>query len=433
MIAVDCQCGNVVKVADRLAGKVGRCPNCGEPVRIPVPQPARQAQVPSQPQPVPAEPTPPAAEDIELLAVAADPMAPVAAPRVPARDAALPGGRSSISPGARNVFQIIAGTFLLTTLFLPWMITEDRVLMSWDIMENLPTSFIVFLIVAWMVGAGAIAVGCTLKDPAAAISFAGAGGLGVLFLVVAFAGVAFLLADLAWLFGGRGASGVKILIVLVVLYFVLFLCWLTATHAHAQVRGRLPVQIAQGLTSGLLIVIEIVLIIVLASYGGSSWPRRDPAAAEVVWAILFLLIRLGGYVLALVDAAVPARKPTLSHLALAMLYGALACRLLYVLVDASTKADSPDLILPVLNFLLIIVPLALLLCSGAVRCIYYAAKRMPVATPVGRLSAEPLPEAPRVPASDVEVRLRELREMRERNTITHEEFVQMRQKILGEM
>lgn len=39
MIAIECACGRKLKVKDEHAGKRIRCPECSEPVKVPVPEP----------------------------------------------------------------------------------------------------------------------------------------------------------------------------------------------------------------------------------------------------------------------------------------------------------------------------------------------------------------------------------------------------------
>lgn len=54
-IKVKCSCGQVLSVSSKLAGKTGKCPKCGKPIKIPTPKkqaaPAKPAASPAAPNP----------------------------------------------------------------------------------------------------------------------------------------------------------------------------------------------------------------------------------------------------------------------------------------------------------------------------------------------------------------------------------------------
>jgi len=127
-ITFNCKCGQSITVKDEYAGKMGRCPNCKNPVQVPAagaPAPLRPASGTPGAMPRPGGPStvrqPPAATPMPLPRPAG--ATPGAMPR-PA-PAAKPGGKVTAKLQVVNGPQAVLGKLLPVTAGKPNVIGRD--------------------------------------------------------------------------------------------------------------------------------------------------------------------------------------------------------------------------------------------------------------------------------------------------------------------
>jgi hypothetical protein len=89
-IKFKCDCGQTLKVPQEAAGKTGKCPSCGKPVRIPTIEEVQAQPVPVQIVSAPAQPQPPVAS------VPAQPPSESALKKVPVRPIAPKATKSAL-------------------------------------------------------------------------------------------------------------------------------------------------------------------------------------------------------------------------------------------------------------------------------------------------------------------------------------------------
>ena len=189
MIEFRCQCGRMVTVDSRFAGKTGRCGFCGQRVRIPD----------------------------------------------------LPGAAAAPRAG-RGILEVVLGAVMLATAVLPWQLEEGKVVMSLHVLGESGAAFAAFLPVWWAVAVGAMAAGPLLRTSPAALGIARVAlaltGLGPPAVLLA---VRLLAASLA----GRPASAAALATVLAALSAALLIAATAVTAIRLWVGARLPVRAGQ--------------------------------------------------------------------------------------------------------------------------------------------------------------------------------------------
>ena len=395
MISVNCECGKSLNVADRLAGKLGRCPSCGAKIRIPVP--ARPPSRPERKKPEPVSekgvgPGPPESAPVPLVigggpaaAVEEDPLeAVVVAPsEVESLAMAVAAGtpRFVRAPAghlsASNVFAIIGGFATLATIFIPWMAAEGRVLMSWDMLRIVPGTFVAFVILAWAIGVATIILTLTVKGLGLAIAHASVGFTGLFILVVGLAAA----GPAAWPPGGAGGLPGSESVGMVTVSAILLAAMLISTNIGLRV-ASLPVRIVQGASAGGLAILSVIqLFRGIGGFGGLPADMRGALVFHLLFLSLVTLCLIAGCVLASVDAAMAkTNKRVLARASLCLLYAAMLSLFAYAFIMLAAS-ELPGLALSLANFAILLGTLLFLVCSGIASIVCWLQERTLDAAP----------------------------------------------------
>ena len=452
MIEFRCECGKALKVADRLAGRVGRCPACGAQRRIPTtvqrgpslrvadPMTSRQSpgnRVSERPSSDPtSQPVPVTQDRLDSLAEAA---------RSAKYDPPLTGSRMVHTPGRSllqvvpvhsgfPIYELICGCLLLLTALLPWMAVGGVVYMSWDIIADAPSeasAFVVFLVGSWLIGAAAIVLSATLRGLPAAISHAGLGLFGVVLLVVLVYSTSYgSIASRRVITSGLLDFGFLRIMKLLMLLGVI-----VATNVRIRLKATTGLRVSQGAIAGVYIVLFIIgLISDLHSFSKIPKPIRSELAGDCAFFIILELVVAASAVLALVHATtVRISRNTLSQIALCLIYAATLCEVWYIILRPAILLEQYGLILLCLNTCLLTIPILYLLCSGVVHTVCQLVTM--ASTPITSTSAvihSPVSEVSG-DGGDIQTRLQELKWLLADGLITEQEHAAKRERILREL
>lgn len=455
MIEFECECGKVLKVDKRMAGRLSRCPACASTIRIP------GRDRPVDPAPPQASPPQPASEPatsasgmVELMVPPAEAQAnqaaPAAAPsklNVPQESpdtgwaggdelAALASASASTlhaelpetnrmparKKNALNVGALLCGVFMVSTFLLPWLVVGERVGMSWDLVQHAPATVSVFLVTSWMIGLAAIILACVLRGFPAAICEASLGLLGAVLLLTAFTG-SYTSRDMPGFGRTFGAINVLAVVFLVGLIIV--------TNVRLRLGANLAIRVIQGVTAGAYAVLALVAFFIsFSNWGDLPDFLREKLVGDRVYFVFTDLAAIGGAIVALVHAAaMNVKEDTLSKVAIGLVYSSLVAVACYFIVRPAILAEQSGLILLFLNIFLLVGSIGFLFCSGVIRsiCEFAAMTAGPTQTPKKAAAA---------PASDgrkVQERLSELASLRDQGLISEQEYAVKQSRILDEL
>lgn len=423
MIAFQCECGALVKVSDRFAGRLGKCPQCAKTVRIPGGRPAAESLLEAEPlehstggQGYSLAPPPLSgrgAADSALQQLAADTAAATAS-HAPHRPVRRPAHRDET-----HILEITLALATIATIFLPWAIMDRHVGMSWDVIQSAPGIFVAYLIGCWVIALAAVVLGFVLRGLAFGISCASLGFAGA---VLMFVTVVTAVSELPY----AGPRGDAATLVLSILNCIFLFAMAVATHIRLRTTPTLAVRILQGLTGGLMAVLSLVQLFLLLA--NRSVLYGDYFALDLTFILMSQLAVVAACVLALVHAAaVQITSKVLSQVSLSLLYG--GCGLLAMFIVIRSAATLPAVILAPLHLVIIFTAIIVFLGSGIVRIVTLAAARP------GQRTEPSAPEqagatGPQA-TTDLERRLKELEDLRVRGVITAEEYANSRRSLFG--
>lgn len=390
MISLTCVCGKSLRVDDHFAGKVGRCPTCGERLQIPG-LPAAvlveaesqagaslpQATVQSPPAPaVSADPVAPAVDDPD------DPLAGLNQALEQASAARRPAGMVRLAPpqAHRVLFNdsaalgLIAGGMLLANLILPWVTAGDQTVMSWNVLDKAPEPLVFCFIVWWLCGLMAVTLGLGLKGLARQGAYA---VLGIMAGLVVMGLVTYGLAripDSTFPPSAQWSFMMAFVGAVAVTGMVIF----TNVRLHAPRRpGVMNAQLVCAALMCLSILYPLFSQMMKLGEPSPAAPMRrqptpldsTPFGSQMMFDILFLLLgnvaMLAAGVLGIVDGIGRNRQANAySRPALWLMYGDMLAMIAYIVIRPATIVGSGDAILPSLHIVMLPTAIFMLLCGG---------------------------------------------------------------------
>ena len=423
IVTFECMCGKSLRVDKRLVGKMARCPGCGVTVRIPdsngvalSPKTARPTPTAQAPQTSQATPSPAAVPQTQPQPTA------VAPPPTSVKTAAPRKARSAIQPDRFPICELICGCLVLVTLILPWMVVNDRVAMSWDVLDDSPVSMLVTIILLWMIGAAAIVLSSLLRGKDASL----------------WHGILGLAGIMLWLFqipsgpsgpmrmSGLGASGIGVTLIF---QFLFLMGMIVATNIRLRLPQQLTTRIVQGICSGGFLIFSFILFInLIQDYSQTSRFARSKSVGDFIFFLLLHIAYIASAILGIVHAsAIRIKKDTLSQIALYLVYGAIGCLILYLIIRPAMAMEQPGFSLLILNFVFLTVPIMFLFCSGLIGFICHLASRANTAPTEAKATASS------GGGVSVQIRLQKLGELKAQGLITDEEYSAKRTEILWEL
>ncbi len=316
---------------------------------------------------------------------------------------------------------------LLATIVLPWFASKHQVVWSWDIISKAPASFLVTLIMLWIIGAAAIALSIFLRGRNAHLCYGLIGMVGVIILLVQLGGRSGVIGRLTPISSGsRGAIDI--------LNIIFFLILIVATRIRLRLPHLLPVRFAQGVCALFFVVFSLmVLINFISHYSDLSTTTRSKFIFDFIFILLLNLALIGAGVVALIHAAVlNIRKDTLSVTAMYLLYLAMAAFYAYLIIRQAIQTERMGLMLPRLNHTLLSVPAMLLFTNGMVglACGLVASGGFTGGAAAG---GKPAAASGGGGQDDVQARLKKLAELQQQGLITEAEYAAKRAKILDQL
>jgi len=409
MLEFQCECGKALKVDESMAGKLGKCPKCGQTLRVP-------------------EPPRPADEIVPPATLQPDPAAePTTGARM--RTGRSRGGHFAAQPEQvrPNTIEIAGGFLMLATIFMPWLVVQDKVWMSWDIVAESSGASIAFLIGAWVIGLVTIIVSFSLKEEMVLwFSYAALGLLGVILFLTASSGqfsAVDSLGPLAALMGSRTVA---------VFSSILLLALIIVLNLRARIGASPPVRIVQASVGGVLGILCVVSVFTMVARF-ADLPK--PMKARLVLDLIFSILADMGIVLASIfavghAAAAKIKGADLSKVALGLVYAALGVSAGYVLIRPAMIFNSAGMVLVFLNYIMLVGPIVVLFCHGAVRSV---SELVPILSKLRSTSEATGGDDKQATRSDIEARLHELARLREQEVISEKEYAEARQKALEQM
>jgi hypothetical protein len=350
----------------------------------------------------------------------------IALPPTSVKPAAARKTRSAIQANRFPICELICGCLVLVTLILPWMVMNDRVMMSWDVLDDTPASMIVTIILLWMIGAAAIVLSSLLRGKDASL----------------WHGILGLAGIMLWLFqipsgpsgpmrmSGLGASGIGVTLIF---QFLFLMGMIVATNIRLRLPQQLATRIVQGICSGGFLIFSFILFInLIQDYSQTSRFARSKSVGDFIFFLLLHMAYIASAILGIVHAsAIRIRKDTLSQIALYLIYGAVGCLIPYVIIRPAVAMEQPGFILFVLNFVFLTVPIVFLFCSGLIGFICgLAAKSGTLPRPAAPAKTATVPSGGEV---SVQGRITELDNLKAQGLITLEEYAAKRAEILGQL
>lgn len=431
MISFKCECGKIMKVDDRMADKLGRCPKCGKTIRIPGGPPPAEPVKPLRP----ARSSPPAgsadhASALGALAAAASTRQGAGPP--PASPGPTAGIQSRSQEQAAATIGIVAGFLLLGTIFIPWSGSETTIVMSWTLVADAPGVINAFLIGAWVIGLASIFVSIFLRGSSMSYFQAALGLLGViLFLVVVEEAM-----DAAAL--GPYPYRTSHVVVLGSMVVLLWIAAIVVGNVRLRIGPKPVVRVFQGLCgAGLAVLMAVTFFRTIAAFSDLPKPVKETLVFDLILHIaLQLSVIVAGAMVASHAASGKIGRYNFTRAGLHVLYSSLVVLGIYLLVRPAVLAESGWLALSFLNSILLISSIGMLFCVGAVGSasgVSAAVARLPQTLEAAVTHEAPAPSpAPAAPGT-VEARLAATARMFEQGMLTEEEYAQAKRKILTDV
>ena len=430
MAIMQCTCGQSLSVPDSLAGRVGKCPKCGQKVRIPASKPVH------------------APGEVPVVVAThrdgddADDAGAGSGAR--ARRAWRKMRPPSNAQWRRNIVPIAAGVLILATIIMPWEVgrgTGDKAVMSWKVISTLTANDCSFLIGTWVIGAAAVAVSLCVRDLALRAAHVGMGLLGIVLFWVALGGGAtepFKLVLEA--LPGKSAGVMQWWF-----WLLLVTCLAIALNVRLRMGGRLAVRLTVGVLAGGLAVWTVVRFFTTISAFTNS-TDKDEMVLYLITALVAMVAMITICIIALVDvASIKDDKRKLSRGAVLSLYGTMAF-LFAVLSVAWPLHMQPQpgmFMLKMVNTVVLVAGLLTIFASGVIELTgllteWFARRRLVASAPAGENVPADAPSAtapaPAAPNAEVlDARIRKLQTLLDNETISQEEYDTERRRILADI
>ena len=427
MAVMRCPCGQSLSVPDNLAGKVGRCPQCGQKVRIPgsqdSPQPALgPGEVPVVVATRTDDDTPPAARARRKMR-----------PRSDAR-------------WRKNIVPVVAGVLILATIVVPWEVgrgTNGKAVMSWNVISRLLARDCSFLIGTWVIGAAAVAVSLCVRDLALRASHVGMGLLGIVLFWVAMDGGA------SWPFRlvlealpGKSAGVMQWWF-----WLLLVTCLAIALNVRLRMGGQIAVRATVGvLAAGLAVWTIVRFFTTISEFTRST--DKDKMVLYLITALVAMVATITICVVALVDvASTKVDKRNLARGAVLSLYGTMG--VLFAVLSVAWPLHMIQMpgtrMCTMVNTVVLVAAVLTIFSNGVIELTgllieFFARRRVarpaPAAgdVPPDTAPADDAPQAHPAPHVDeLDARIRKLKTLFDNGTISREEYETERRRILADI
>ena len=377
MMEFQCSCGKELRAHSRLAGKRSRCPSCRRIVRIPG-GPEAPEPLPSAADPFDDDPSdssngvrlPTSLDAGTPQPTAASQATPPPMPQAPPVSVREQYNRLIQTQAARQfpVVELICGGLMLLTFLLPWWTAEELVgcrvtVMSWNMVDSVPASLAVLMIILWVIGLAAIVTACVLRGLPAALAHGSMGTAGALLLCII---SLVLYSDMALVAGPPSSVAILGMISLMII-----MVQVVATNVRLKCGASMILRAVQGMTSGLVIILTVVgLVMMLVEFGSLSKFARSGMWPDILFRCVFDAVVIAAMILILVHAAaMTIRTKTLSQTGLCLIYGVLTAMALYLIIRPAALMEEASLALLFTNILLLFAPPFVLACLGATKAI----------------------------------------------------------------
>jgi len=193
------------------------------------------------------------------------------------------------------------------------------------------------------------------------------------------------------------------------------------------IRTSIAGLMASHLTS-FLIFSFVLFINLIQDYSQTSKFARSKSVGDFIFFLLLHMVYIASAILGIVHAsAIRIRKDTLSQIALYLIYGAIGCLILYLIIRPAMAIEQPAFGLFVLNFVFLTVPIMFLFCSGLIGFICHLAARANPAPTRSKATAPPGGD------SSIQVRLQKLEDLKAQGLINDEEYNAKRTELLWDL
>jgi len=242
---------------------------------------------------------------------------------------------------------VFLGLAMLASLFIPWGIKDDKLVMSWQVLQRAEAGPILLLVAIWVVGLAAVLAGALLRSLALAAACLVLGAIG---LAAVLSADEHLRALAPWL----SAAGPLVRKAPLALAALLLMAQMVATRLRPRLPTGAPTRLAGGLLgAGTAIVAVVSLILLIVDYAGLEQDARKDLFYDFVFFLGLWVCLLVCGLLAALHAAATAGGSARGRLALLLGHLAVFATMAYVIGRLAFSAGGAGLIFPAVNVCLL--------------------------------------------------------------------------------
>jgi hypothetical protein len=242
---------------------------------------------------------------------------------------------------------VFLGLAMLASLFIPWGMKDDKLVMSWQVLQRAEAGPILLLVAIWVVGLAAVLAGALLRRLALAAACLVLGAIG---LAAVLSADEHLRALAPWL----SAAGELVRKTPLALAALLLMAQMVATRLRLRLPTGAPTRLAGGLLgAGTAIVAVVSLILLIVDYAGLEQDPRKALFYDFAFFLGLWVCLLVCGLLAALHAAATGGASARGRLALLLGHLAVFGTMAYVIGRLAFSTGGVGLVFPAVNVCLL--------------------------------------------------------------------------------